>query len=494
MIEAKAVKASIYLSGGVIQCRGTVPLTVGQQSVLISAMSTESDTSSVKVAMPSWVKVNDVQTVYLDDEETNQQLKPLKDAIGELENRITINKDLATLWKTNADFTAKQSSQVADVVDYMEKLPGRLEKLNRETAELNDQLSEKKKQFNEKKEELGRPLIRVSLVSDRQQDVDYEISYREPGISWNPFYEIHSNETEGVYLRLRGKIIQHYYRQLKNIEIVLLSAQSSNGGNVPVLYPQYANFRAEMARKAKYAYSANMVMGAAAAMDMAVAEEALEDTAEMPAFSNFTAQVSQNDTMMEYDLSGKWTLDQNSEVICDIEEKKVEGRYHIVTVPKIDEGAYLAYEVNTSDIDEILQSYAVVYHNDTYLGNVYINADLTKDKYDLSLGKDELVKVKRNQKRKYTSQMLLKGLSKTEYEYEIRVSNNKNKACDITVIDQIPVSTEKTITIEPKELSGGELKKETGEIRWNFQLDPSSTKAITLGYDVSWPKDKKINL
>ena len=60
MIEAKAVKASIYLSGGVIQCRGTVPLTVGQQSVLISAMSTESDTSSVKVAMPSWVKVNDV--------------------------------------------------------------------------------------------------------------------------------------------------------------------------------------------------------------------------------------------------------------------------------------------------------------------------------------------------------------------------------------------------------------------------------------------------
>ncbi len=60
--------------------------------------------------------------------------------------------------------------------------------------------------------------------------------------------------------------------------------------------------------------------------------------------------------------------------------------------------------------------------------------------------------------------------------------------------DQIPVSRDKTITIEARELSSGKLEEETGKIEWEFDLEPSQTKTFTLAYDVSWPKDKDLRI
>ena len=36
------------------------------------------------------------------------------------------------------------------------------------------------------------------------------------------------------------------------------------------------------------------------------------------------------------------------------------------------------------------------------------------------------------------------------------------------------------------------LKEETGQIKWEFELEPSSERTLNLAYDVAWPKDKKI--
>ena len=206
------------------------------------------------------------------------------------------------------------------------------------------------------------------------------------------------------------------------------------------------------------------------------------------------ADVSKGDTMIQYELKGAWDIKKNETVMVDISSKVISCRYHDVTVPKLDDSAYLAAEVKTADIEDLINSEASVYQKGAYVGKVYLEVDATKETYNLSLGKDENVKVTRKQVKKHTSNVLLKGQKKTEYQYEIKVVSHKPRKSLFTVYDQIPVSQNKSVSVDIRETSKGELKEETGQIKWEFELEPSSERTLNLAYDVAWPKDKNINI
>ena len=87
------------------------------------------------------------------------------------------------------------------------------------------------------------------------------------------------------------------------------------------------------------------------------------------------------------------------------------------------------------------------------------------------------------------------GANKTEtYSFLLTIRNNKSNRVKITLNDQIPVSSNSGITVEPVELSGGRLNTQTGEIRWDLEIKPQETKQIVLTYSVRYPKDKTVNL
>ena len=88
----------------------------------------------------------------------------------------------------------------------------------------------------------------------------------------------------------------------------------------------------------------------------------------------------------------------------------------------------------------------------------------------------------------------MKGQKKTEYQYEIKVVSHKPRKSLFTVYDQIPVSQNKSVSVDIRETGKGELKEETGQVKWEFELEPSAEKTLNLAYDVAWPKDKDINL
>ena len=64
----------------------------------------------------------------------------------------------------------------------------------------------------------------------------------------------------------------------------------------------------------------------------------------------------------------------------------------------------------------------------------------------------------------------------------------------MTLIDQIPVSQDKTIVVDAQEFSAGKLNEEAGEVKWELHPEPSSTKTIKLAYSISWPKDKELRV
>ena len=62
------------------------------------------------------------------------------------------------------------------------------------------------------------------------------------------------------------------------------------------------------------------------------------------------------------------------------------------------------------------------------------------------------------------------------------------------VYGEVMTSSPAPICSDIRETSKGELKEETGQIKWEFELEPSSERTLNLAYDVAWPKDRNINI
>ena len=225
--------------------------------------------------------------------------------------------------------------------------------------------------------------------------------------------------------------------------------------------------------------------------DTTVMEEADEEFMEV---RYEAATAAQNDTMMEYDLSGLYDIDNINELNVDLTSSSIDCHYHIIAIPKADSYGYLAAEVKTSDIQEIIDTNAAIYHNDIFLGNTYLSVDPNKETYDISLGKDESIRLKRKQVKKLRSNVLLKGQTKIDFVYEIEIASQKNKDAKISLYDQLPVSNDKSIDISIDDISNAKHDEKTGELKWEFELAPNEKKTFTIAYSVAWPKDKKIDI
>ena len=74
------------------------------------------------------------------------------------------------------------------------------------------------------------------------------------------------------------------------------------------------------------------------------------------------------------------------------------------------------------------------------------------------------------------------------------LKNNKTAAIEVTLIDQVPLSTVDEMEVEVDELSGGSLNKETGVVEWKLTLKPGEQIKKKLAYKVKIPKDQSVNL
>lgn len=499
MVETKLTAAAVYRSGCIVRRSGKVSLQKGTQTVRIGGLTAGIDESTLRLFVPAGVSGSNVQVEHPTRDEQREALKELTAKVAALQGRIESREKIAALWEANADFSQKESLSVGEMAAYLEKLPERLEALGSEIAALKEEKTVLDKEYADAKKKAALPYVTAELSAQEAGEYPIEISCREQQAFWNPVYEIHADsETDSLDLRLRAKIFQRSGEDWSGVKLTLFTGNPSVSGTIPEMDPVHLRIYEQPVYKNRAAGGARFgaMMKTARADEMVVEEcEAMEDAAApmmaMNAVYAGSGTASKGETMTEYALSGSWDIRDGREIICDIRTDALPCRYHAVTVPKLSDEAYLAAEVATSLLEDMQDTPAAVYLKGAFAGNVVLEPDMTKDNYDLSLGVDETVKVKREQKKKYTSNVLLKGQKKTEYEYEITVSSRKDKTISVTVCDQLPISDEKTIVIEPLELSGAEREEEKGFLRWTFDLAPGETKNVKLAWTVAWPKDKR---
>jgi uncharacterized protein (TIGR02231 family) len=79
--------------------------------------------------------------------------------------------------------------------------------------------------------------------------------------------------------------------------------------------------------------------------------------------------------------------------------------------------------------------------------------------------------------------------------YRITVKNLHERAIQVTVLDQIPVSQNADIKIElPGKTAPTkrDVEDKRGVLAWEMKLEPDEEKAVDFGYRVTWPSAKRI--
>ena len=147
-----------------------------------------------------------------------------------------------------------------------------------------------------------------------------------------------------------------------------------------------------------------------------------------------------------------------------------------------------------SKLDELglVPAQANIFFDGSYVGETYIDPTTMDDTLNLSLGRDPNIVVKRTLLKKDCKERIVGEKKEKTMSYSIEVKNLKATPIEIIVQDQIPITTNSEITIEPGDLGKGERDPTTGIVEWKFSLKSKENKVVNFSYKVTHKKE--INL
>ena len=171
---------------------------------------------------------------------------------------------------------------------------------------------------------------------------------------------------------------------------------------------------------------------------------------------------------------------------------EVPASYEYYCVPKIDTDAFLLGYVTDWEKYKLLEGEANIFFEDTYIGKSILDVRFIKDTLSVSLGRDKGVVVNREKIKDLTTQKLIGAKKEETRAWRISVKNNKTQDIKMVLLDQVPVSTLEEIEIDIKDASRGVWNEETGEIKWELELDSKESKDLDLKYAIKYPKHQNL--
>ena len=454
------------------------------------------------------------QNNYLQNLEELPEIKTIRSQIEALQIKaenekaeISVLKEKeAFLIANRAILVSKQGTvtpdQLKSMMDLytasMEQVATNVLKKTRLIKDYENQITALQNQINDRKgkKQLPSGEISVAISAAKPGTGKLTISYVVSNAGWHPSYDIRVDDiTKPVNIFYKANVFQNTGVDWKNVKLSFSNANPWITGTIPVLPPWFIDFY--VPPQARY------LTGRAASINTARKSEApamVEMAADMEMAKTVEAspiavEKQVGETTVSFDIAVPYSIDSDGKMqTIEIQRTASPADYKYLSIPKLSPHAYLTGNI-TDWAEQSLQSGEVtLYFENTFVGKSFLNVNQLSDTLTLSLGTDNSILIKREKRKDYTSKRVI-GANKTDiFSFLITVRNNKSTAIRITLSDQIPVSSNSSITVEAQELSGGRFNSQTGEVKWDLEIKPRETREIILSYSVKYPKDRTIIL
>lgn len=356
--------------------------------------------------------------------------------------------------------------------------------------------------------------VKRSIVVDievvKAGELDLDISYMVNGAWWNAVYDARADfdksETELVSY---GIVRQNTGEDWEDVDMVLSTAQVTASGKMPDLNSWFIRpYQPPVLREREMMYSARAELRAKKAeapMPSAMVADAGgiggPEEMNLQEAVNAYAQAEAKGVSVAYKLTRKATVKTDgTDHKLPVSAQTLASSFEYSAYPRVAPMAYLRSRVTNAKDLQLLGGRVNVFLDGDFVGTSGMESIAPGQEFDLYMGSDENVKVKRELLEQKTDDVLIGGIpsptKKVTYKYKLTVENYKAKASKIYLFDAIPVSQDERIKVKVSQVSlepqEKEWKNKKGIWRWEFELAPKAKQEIFYTCVVECPRDMRI--
>jgi uncharacterized protein (TIGR02231 family) len=513
-IKAGIKHVTVYPDRAQVIQETSLDLAAGKSLLKLGGLSPYIDAQSIQVKGNGDFFILSVnhQNNYLENLEDLPEVKSIRSQIEALQLKIEDEKAAISVLKEKeaflvanrailvkeTTFSVEQLKSVMDLyTNNMDQITNSVLKKNRLIKEYEKQIAALQKQIADRfgKQQLPSGEISVSVSSEKPVSGKLTFSYVVGNAGWYPSYDIRVDDiTKPVTLFYKANVFQNTGVTWKDVKMSFSNATPWVSGDVPELDPWFIDYYVPVPEPRIRGLAGEAYKKSA----KAVSELAVTDSVEemnMAEAAPIAVEKQIGETTVTFDISEPFTLQSDGKIqTIEIQRTTTPAEFKYVAVPKLSPSAYLTGNITDWAKQNLIGGEATLYFENTFVGKSYLNVNQLKDTLTVSLGTDNSILVKRDKRQDFTSKRVI-GSNKTEtYSYLITIRNNKGNPVRITVNDQIPVSSNSGIEVNPIEMSGGKHNSLTGVIRWDLEIKSLETRQLILTYSVKYPKDKTVIL
>ncbi|PIP20843.1 MAG: hypothetical protein COX40_02550 [Candidatus Omnitrophica bacterium CG23_combo_of_CG06-09_8_20_14_all_40_11] len=522
-VESRISEVTVYPDSALLSRVANLKLSPGEYRVIFSNIIPEVDENSLRVSAQGATEVRlfgaQVKKEFL-EEVPSERIKQLKDDIQKLEDAIRREQDLNKLLLEEKNFLDSirlfSGGQIPkdlvtkiptskDLDDTLKFLDTRLKENYMQVLEcelkirdLEDKVDALKKQLSEISSGSGKKLkrlIAVELEVLKAANFDLSVSYLVGGANWKPIYDARANfEKSEVEMVSYGIIRQRTGEDWQDVEISLSTAKPAIGGRMPYVAPWFSRpYQPQRRLDAE-----DKIAG------WGLQNMAFEGRAQAPVAAEATdkyAKVEEKGIAVVYKLARKATVKSDgSEHKLPISTQILSAKFEYSTYPRAVLNAYLGSRVINAPNLQLLAGRVNIFLEGDFVGTSSIDNIGPGEGFDLYLGLDENVKVKREQVEKKVDETLVAGIpsptKRTTFKYKLTVENYKSKKINVKLFEAMPVSEDdrikvkiEKVSLEPKEK---DWKDRKGVWLWELELEPKAKKEIFYNLIIEHPREMQV--
>ncbi len=520
--QAQILSARVYSNAAELKHKASAQIASGTSEIVITNVSNYLNENTVQISVPKYVTVMSVQftNAYVEEYDNNRDsplVKPVKEEIEKkenelktLQNQLTAERKSIELLDKNQSMSNAQNFSVTELTKLLDfykakraELSNSVNKLESREKELNEELATLKGKltFNQTaSEKTSQGKLIVNVMSSQAGTLPMEVSYLSDGANWYPSYEMRIDKiNEPIQMLYKAQVQQNTGIDWKNIRLSLTSGPANQNTFAPELQPWFLDYyyNTVTTKRMKGRPNANVIQtlqGQVPGINIETSQSEADKVMEVSTMDDYT-QINESQLNITFDIDIPYTvLSNGKQHSVALKDTQLPATYSYVTAPKLDNNAYLIAKVKNYGDYSILPGEANVIFEGLYVGKTYVSADAQEDDLKLSLGKDPNIAISRMLISDKSGTKTLSSRKIQDFVYEISVRNNKKEPVNITVEDQVPVSSNSDIEVSLTDKASATVDSEKGKLTWDVALKPNETKKIRFGYQVKSSKDKQISL
>jgi len=192
---------------------------------------------------------------------------------------------------------------------------------------------------------------------------------------------------------------------------------------------------------------------------------------------------------ISYTVEYTYSVPSNGEDrLLTIKTEKVPVEFLYRAMPKVDTDVYLLAQITDWGDLQLLSGKSTIYFQGAYSGESMLDAESVKDTLEIALGRDENILLERKLDKELSTEQSFGSKVKKELHWEITVRSNKSHPIMLELIDQVPLSDNKNVSVEVVDLGKAKHKTKSGKLTWELRLEPNSSKKVAFSYELKYPE------